>query len=105
MKIGERHKVKHYCKSRDEVVEILNTQYKELHVRNIDWYTSNCNNHGTINVPCNFVSGMKRYLGCNFNSFKACKRSSYIGIEPTNIGWSWSLQMFEEFDDFIIEEE
>lgn len=105
MKIGKRHKAKHYCKSKDEVVDILNTQYEELHVRGIDWYTNNCDSSGTINVPCDFVRGMKDYLGRNFNSFRAYKRPNYIRIEPTDIGWSWSLQMFEEFDDFIIEEE
>lgn len=105
MKIGKRHKAKHYCKSKDEVVEILNTQYEELHVRDIDWYNSNCDSFGTVDVPCDFVSGMKEYLGCNFNSFRAYKRPNYIKIEPTYTGWSWSLQMFEEFDDFIIEEE
>lgn len=105
MKIGKRHKAKHYCKSIDEVVEILNTQYEELHVRNIDWYTRNCNSSGIVNVPCGFVCGMKEYLGRNFNSFRACKKPNYIRIEPTDIGWDWSLQMFEEFDDFIIEEE
>lgn len=105
MKIGKRHKVKYYCKSIDEVVDILNTQYEELHVRDIDWYANNCDASGTVRVPCDFVRGMKKYLGCNFNSFRACERSDYIIIELTGIGWSWSLQMFEEFDDFIIEEE
>lgn len=105
MKIGKRHKAKHYCKSKNEVVDILNTQYEELHVRGIDWYTNNCDSSGTINVPCDFVRGMKDYLGRNFNSFRAYKRPNYIRIEPTDIGWNWSLQMFEEFDDFIIEEE
>lgn len=105
MRIGERHKVKHYCKSKDEVVDILNTQYEELHVRGIDWYTNNCDSSETVHVPFDFVCEMKKYLGCSFNSFRAYKRPSYIRIEPTDIGWSWSLQMFEEFDDFIIEEE
>lgn len=105
MKIGKRHKVKHYCKSKNEVVYILNTQYEELHVRDIDWYTNNCDASGTVSVPCDFVRGMKKYLGCNFNSFRACIIPSHIRIELTGIGWNWSLQMFEEFDDFIIEEE
>lgn len=105
MKIGKRHKAKHYCKSKDEVVDILNTQYEELHVRGIDWYTNNCDSSETVHVPCGFVCGMKKYLGRSFNSFRAYKRPSYVRIEPTDIGWSWSLQMFEEFDDFIIEEE
>lgn len=105
MKIGKRHKVKYYCKSIDEVVDILNTQYEELHVRDIYWYTNNCDASGTVGVPCDFVRGMKKYLGYNFNSFRACKRPDYVRIELTGIGWSWSLQMFEEFDDFIIEEE
>lgn len=105
MKIGKRHKAKHYCKSKNEVVDIINTQYEELHVRDIDWYTNNCNSSGIVDVPCDFVRGMKKYLGCNFNSFRATKRPGFVKIEPTGIGWNWSLQMFKEFDDFIIEEE
>lgn len=48
-----------------------------------------------------FVIGMSPYTGEEFENFKAVYRRNYIRIEPENsYGYSWSLEMFEEFDDF-----
>lgn len=103
MKIRKR---KHYCKSRDEIINILNSQYNELHVRNIDWYLENQNYEGKVLVPCIFIPEMKCFLGETFSSFKAVRRPNYIRIEPIpDNGRSWSLEMFKEFDEFVIREE
>lgn len=103
MKIRKR---KHYCKSRDEIINILNSQYNELHVRNIDWYLENQNYEGKVLVPCIFIPEMKCFLGETFSSFKAVRRPNYIRIEPIpGNGRSWSLEMFKEFDEFVIREE
>ena len=100
MKIKKR---KHYCSSIDEVVDILNSQYTELHVRNVDWYLENKNHEGSVCVPCSFISKMKCFLGETFSSFKAVYRPDYVRIEPIpQNGYSWSLEMFEEFDEFVI---
>lgn len=102
MKIGKRHKVKHYCSSIYEVVDILNSQYTELHVRSVDWYLDN-HREGSVRVPCCFVPKMKYFLGKTFSSFKAVYRPDYVRIEPIpQNGYSWSLEMFEEFDEFVI---
>lgn len=103
MKIRKR---KHYCKSRDEIINILNSQYNELHVRNIDWYLENQNYEGKVLGPCIFIPEMKCFLGETFSSFKAVRRPNYVRIEPIpDNGRSWSLEMFKEFDEFVIREE
>lgn len=102
MKIRKR---KHYFSSRDEIIDILNSQYTELHVRDIDWYLENKNYEGKVNVPCCFIPEMKYFLGKTFSSFKAVYRSNYIRIEPIpQNGYYWSLEMFKEFDEFVIRE-
>lgn len=103
MKIKKR---KHYCLSKYEIVDILNTKYTELHVRGVDWYLKNKNYKGEVIVPCAFVPGMKRFLGKTFSSFQAVYRSNYVRIEPIpQNGYSWSLEMFKEFDEFVTKEE
>lgn len=105
MRIGKIYKAKHYCKSKNEVVDILNTQYEELHVRDIDWYANNCDTYGTVEVPFSFVDTMTHFLGKTINGFRAEKYHEYIRIQPyeEKYNWNWSLNMFEEFEDFIIE--
>lgn len=103
MKIKKR---RHYCSSIDEIVGILNSQYTKLHVRDVDWYLKNRNCEGKVNVPCCFVPEMKYFLGETFSSFKAVYRPNYVRIEPIpQNGYYWSLEMFEEFDEFVIKEE
>ena len=49
---------------------------------------------------------MKYFLGKTFSSFKAVYRPGYVRIEPIpQNGYSWSLEMFEEFDEFVIKKE
>lgn len=97
-------KKKHYCSGYREAIDILNSQYSSLHVRSLDWYNQNKDSYGTVPVPYLFVIGMSPYTGEEFENFKAVYRRNYIRIEPENsYGYSWSLEMFEEFDDFIID--
>ena len=102
MKIGKRHKVKYYCSSIYEVVDILNSQYTELHVRSIHWYLDN-HREGTVRVPCCFISEMKYFLGKTFSSFNAVYRPDYVRIEPIpQNGFSCILEMFDSFAYFLI---
>lgn len=101
-------KNKHYCSGYREAIDILNSQYSSLHVRSLDWYNSNKDLHGSINnVPYTFASSMSEFLGKTITDFKAIHD---IGLNTIRIhikehplcNWSWSLEMFEEFEDFII---
>lgn len=105
MKIKKQKNI-HYCKNINEVIDILNTSYKSLQVKDIDWYNSNKNSMGTIEVPFSFVEGMSHLLGKTFYGFRAEEYDNYIRIIPDECNfssWSWSLEMFKEFEDFIIE--
>lgn len=103
-----RIKKKYYCSKIDEAVDIINTSYKHLTIRSLDWYNSNKDLHGSIsNVPYMFASSMSEFLGKTITDFKAIHD---IGLNTIRIhikehplcNWSWSLEMFEEFEDFII---
>lgn len=104
MKIRRRRNV-YVCNNIDEVISILNSSYETLHVKDIDWYNSNKNSNGTVEVPFSFVDTMTHFLGKTINGFKAEKYHEYIRIQPyeEKYNWNWSLNMFEEFEDFIIE--
>lgn len=103
-----RIKKKYYCSEIDEAVDIINTSYKHLTIRGLDWYNFNKDPYGSIsNVPYVFASSMSAFLGKTITDFEAIHD---IGLNAIEIhikehplcNWSWSLEMFEEFEDFII---
>lgn len=105
MKIRKRKNI-HICNNIDEVVEILNFSYKTLQFKDINWYNSNKNSIGTVKVPFVFTDTMKKYLGKTIKNFRAVKvcRDIQVFIQEEGFkGFYYSLQMFEEFEDFIIE--
>ena len=97
-----------YICSIDEAVDIINTSYKHLTIRSLDWYNSNKNPYGSINnVPYMFASSMSAFLGKTITDFRAIHDRDLDVIririkEHPLCNWSWSLEMFEEFEDFII---
>lgn len=107
MKIRRRRNV-YVCNNIDEVIDILNYSYKTLHVKDINWYNSNKNSNGTVEVPFSFVNTMVHLFGKTINGFRAEKYHNCIRIQPYEEEyriWSWSLNMFEEFEDFIIKKD
>lgn len=103
-----RIKKKYYCSKIDEAVGIINTSYKHLTIRSLDWYDSNKNPYGNISdVPYVFASSMSVFLGKTITDFEAIHDIDLNAIririkEHPLCDWSWSLEMFEEFEDFII---
>lgn len=107
MKIRRRRGV-YVCNNIDEVISILNSSYETLHVKDIDWYNSNKDSNGTVKVPFSFVNTMVHLFGKTINGFRAEKYHNCIRIQPYEEEyriWSWSLNMFEEFEDFIIKKD
>lgn len=103
-----RIKKKYCCSKIDEAVDIINTSYKHLTIRSIDWYNFNKDPYGSIsNVPYVFASLMSAFLGKTITDFEAIHDINLNAIEihikeHPLCNWSWSLEMFEEFEDFII---
>lgn len=103
-----RIKKKYCCSKIDEAVDIINTSYKHLTIRSLDWYNSNKNQYGNIiDVPYVFASSMSAFLGKTITDFEAIHDTDLNAIririkENILCNWSWSLEMFEEFEDFII---
>ena len=105
MKIRKNKNI-HVCNI-DEAVDIINSYYKTLHFKNEEWYLREKSDTGNvISVPFVFTDSMKKYLGKtikNFRAVKACRNIQVFIQEEGFKGFNYSLQMFEEFEDFIIE--
>lgn len=104
MKIRKQKNI-HVCNNIDEVAEILNFSYKTLRFKDINWYNSNKSSIGTVEVPFSFVEGMTYLLGETIYGFRAeCYEFIRIIPDEQKYGtWSFSLEMFEEYNDFIIQ--
>lgn len=95
-----------YICSIDEAVKILNSKYTTLHVKTLDWYEKNKNAFNYVEVPGFFVPEMKKFCGVISPKFKAELSNDYIDIIFDDREWSeykWSLNMFEEFNNFNYE--
>lgn len=63
-------KKKYFCSKIDEAVDIINTSYKHLTIRSLDWYNFNKDPYGSIsNVPYVFASSMSAFLGKTITDF------------------------------------
>lgn len=105
MKIRKNKNI-HFCNI-DEAVNIINSYYKTLHFKNEKWYLREKSDIGNVvSVPFVFTNAMKKHLGKTINNFravKACRNIQVLIQEEGFKGFNYSLQMFEEFEDFIIE--
>lgn len=104
MKIKKQKNI-HYCNNINEVIDILNTSYKTLQFKDVDWYNLNKTSIGTVDVPFSFVESMTYLLGETIYGFRA-EYDEFIRIIPDEQKhgtWSFSLEMFEEYNDFIIQ--
>lgn len=105
MKIRKNKNI-YFCNI-DEAVNIINSYYKTLHFKNEEWYLKEKNSAGSVvNVPFVFTNAMKKHLGKTINSFRVFRNDRNIQVyiqEDGFKGFNYSLQMFEEFEDFIIE--
>ncbi len=68
----------------------------KVRIKSLDWYNTNKNSYGVVEVPKNFISEMSEY--CSKDAIIVRVYDDHYCINIDNSGYVWTDEMFEDME-------